>query len=110
MSYIAPTIIYYFWLIRSKKKLSMAEEEKKLTLEDVNKMSFTEFIRAFGSVIEHTPLAASSVWGGRPFPDLPSLHRAFTTFISNLNESSKAGLLRYHPDLAGKLAKVDNCL
>lgn len=80
-------------------------EEKKLTLEKVNKMSYTDFIQVFGSVIEHTPLAAASVWSSSPFSDLPSLHRAFITFISNLNESSKSGLLRCHPDLAGKLAQ-----
>lgn len=77
----------------------------KLCISEVNKMSFSDFIQTFGSVIEHTPLAAATIWSSGPFADLNCLHRAFTTFISDLNEPTKAGVLRCHPDLAGKLAQ-----
>lgn len=76
-----------------------------MTVKEINKMDFLDFVQAFGTVIEYTPLIAASVWAMRPFPDFYMLHRAFTVCISDLSQSSKKGLLRCHPDLAGKLAE-----
>ena len=80
---------------------------ERYTIERVNSMGFQEFTEEFGSVIEHTPLVAAAVWSHRPFTDLQNLHGAFCAFISQLQpETAKIGIIRCHPDLAGKLANA----
>lgn len=83
----------------------MASEPRLLTIEEVNRMDFQEFVERFASVFEHTPLAAACVWAHRPFQDVKLLHRAFCTFIRDLSPAMKEGVLRCYPDLAGRLAQ-----
>ena len=83
----------------------MEPPKKKLSLEEVNKMDYPEFISHFDAILEHGALAAGTVWAWRPFPSLQALHQAFLTFIQALSPESKEGLIRCHPDLAGKLAE-----
>ena len=82
-------------------------DRTKLTVKEINKMDFLDFVQVFGSVIEYTPLIAASVWTKRPFSDLYGLHKEFAVCISDLSQSLKTGLLRCYPwpDLAGKLAE-----
>ena len=77
----------------------------RLTLEEVNVLDFADFIEKFCSVIEHTPLAAATVWSSRPFDSVSALHEAFTAFLNHLSLDVKAGVLRCYPDLAGRLAE-----
>lgn len=86
----------------------MADGKKRLSLEEVNGMDFQQFTETFGSVIEQTPLVAATVWSSRPFQDLPSLHKAFTDFIQrDIFREARAGIIRCHPDLAGRLAEAN---
>lgn len=80
--------------------------DKKLSIEDVNGMDFQQFIETFASVIEHTRLVAATVWSYRPYANLQALHRAFANFIqTDLFPEARAGIIRCHPDLAGKLSQ-----
>lgn len=65
-------------------------------------MDFGEFVDVFGNVIERCPLIAAAVWSQRPFSDLEDLEKHFFAFIDALPQSGQEGILRCHPDLAGR--------
>lgn len=75
-----------------------------LSLDALNQLSYWEFRDQFGSVIEHCPFVAAAVWSYSPFISRAALHTAFVTSLTGLSEDAKVGVLRCHPDLAGKLA------
>ena len=77
---------------------------KPLSIEEVNKLSYEEFVTRLGSLFEQTPLVAASVWAYRPFESRDHLYDALCKFIDQLPRAGKEGLLRCHPDLAGKMA------
>ncbi|XP_066225347.1 putative 2-oxo-4-hydroxy-4-carboxy-5-ureidoimidazoline decarboxylase isoform X2 [Saccopteryx leptura] len=73
-----------------------------MDMEKVNSMDFGEFVDVFGNVIERCPLIAAAVWSQRPFSDLDDLEKHFSAFIDALPQSGQEGILRCHPDLAGR--------
>ncbi|KAJ8283525.1 hypothetical protein COCON_G00023750 [Conger conger] len=68
----------------------------------VNSLSFEEFVEIFGNVVEKCPLVAAAVWSQRPFTSLGDIEAAIADFIDGLSDSGKEGILRCHPDLAGR--------
>ena len=84
----------------------MADFQRKVTIQQVNRMNFQEFTETFSSIIECTPLAAATVWSYRPYSSVAALHEAFTNFIqTDLCPAAQAGIIRCYPDLAGKIAQ-----
>ena len=75
----------------------------RLTIDEVNKIDYEEFIRVFGSVVEHGHLAAATVWACQPFSNVEALCHSFTVFLQQLPDLAKCGIIRCYPDLAGKL-------
>lgn len=75
-----------------------------LSIDEVNNLSYEEFVSVFGSLFEQTPLISAAVWSHRPFESRESLYNALCNFVDSLPKAGKEGLLRCHPDLAGKLA------
>ncbi|EGV93368.1 2-oxo-4-hydroxy-4-carboxy-5-ureidoimidazoline decarboxylase [Cricetulus griseus] len=73
-----------------------------MDMEKVNSMGFREFVDVFGNIIEKCPLVAAAVWSQRPFSDLQDLENHFFAFIDALPRSGQEGILRCHPDLAGR--------
>ncbi|KAM4859674.1 putative 2-oxo-4-hydroxy-4-carboxy-5-ureidoimidazoline decarboxylase [Thomomys bottae] len=73
-----------------------------MDMAKVNSMDFGEFVDVFGNVIERCPLIAAAVWSQRPFSDLEDLEKHFFAFIDILPQSGQEGILRCHPDLAGR--------
>ncbi|XP_040476847.1 putative 2-oxo-4-hydroxy-4-carboxy-5-ureidoimidazoline decarboxylase [Ursus maritimus] len=73
-----------------------------MDIEKVNSMDFGEFVDVFGNVIERCPLIAAAVWSQRPFSDLEDLEKHLFAFIDALPQSGQEGILRCHPDLAGR--------
>ncbi|XP_045422803.1 putative 2-oxo-4-hydroxy-4-carboxy-5-ureidoimidazoline decarboxylase [Lemur catta] len=73
-----------------------------MDIEKVNSMDFGEFVDVFGNVIERCPLIAAAVWSQRPFSDVEDLEKHFFDFIDALPQSGQEGILRCHPDLAGR--------
>ncbi|XP_078258519.1 2-oxo-4-hydroxy-4-carboxy-5-ureidoimidazoline decarboxylase-like [Rhinoraja longicauda] len=67
-----------------------------------NSMDYEEFVGKFGNVVERCPMIAAAVWSHRPFASLEALENAFEDFIDSLPPSGKVGILRCHPDLAGR--------
>lgn len=68
----------------------------------LNSLSYEEFVNIFGNVVEKCPLITAAVWSKRPFANLSALEAAIHEFIDALPESGKEGLIRCHPDLAGR--------
>ncbi|XP_053419944.1 putative 2-oxo-4-hydroxy-4-carboxy-5-ureidoimidazoline decarboxylase [Nycticebus coucang] len=73
-----------------------------MDIDKVNSMDFGEFVDVFGNVIERCPLIAAAVWSQRPFSDVEDLEKHFFAFIDALPQSGQEGILRCHPDLAGR--------
>ncbi|XP_072120396.1 2-oxo-4-hydroxy-4-carboxy-5-ureidoimidazoline decarboxylase isoform X2 [Mobula birostris] len=73
-----------------------------MEIQVFNSMDYEEFVDKFGNVIEKCPLIAATVWTNRPFTNLAALEKAFGDFIDLLPSPGKEGLLRCHPDLAGR--------
>ncbi|KAM6970933.1 2-oxo-4-hydroxy-4-carboxy-5-ureidoimidazoline decarboxylase [Tautogolabrus adspersus] len=68
----------------------------------VNTLPYEDFVNIFGNVVEKCPLITAAVWSSRPFLSLSTLETAINEFIDALPDSGKEGILRCHPDLAGR--------
>jgi OHCU decarboxylase len=70
-----------------------------------------QFIKIFGWVYEHSPWIADLVYSNGvqdSYNSAEGLHSAMKEVVETANKDRKIALLRSHPDLAGKLAIVDN--
>lgn len=61
-----------------------------------------EFVAVLGGIFEHAPWVAEGVWPERPFASLDDLHRAMCAVVAAAGPEAQLGLIRAHPDLAGK--------
>ena len=77
---------------------------KKLSIEEVNRMDRGEFISRFGSVFERSSWISAGAWERRPFVNLDGMHAAFVRTVHDAPTERRVGLIRAHPDLAGKAA------
>lgn len=70
-------------------------------------MTREQFIAAYGGVFEHSPFIAERAWdAGRVSEPLTAagVHAALCDEFRKASEAERLGVLRAHPDLAGKLA------
>jgi OHCU decarboxylase len=70
-------------------------------------MDFEEFVQRFGGVFEHSPWIAERAYEmelGRAHDTAGGLHSALCRAFRTASESERLGVLKAHPDLAGKLA------
>ena len=77
---------------------------KKMTVEEASNLDREGFIERFGSLYERSPWVAEGAWRERPFADLSEMHAAFVTTVRDAPPERRLGLIRAHPDLAGKAA------
>ncbi|NP_001073641.1 2-oxo-4-hydroxy-4-carboxy-5-ureidoimidazoline decarboxylase [Danio rerio] len=68
----------------------------------VNALAYEDFVKLFGNVVEKCPLISAAIWSYRPFKDLADIEARISEFIHSLPDSGKEGILRCHPDLAGR--------
>ncbi|XP_069559565.1 2-oxo-4-hydroxy-4-carboxy-5-ureidoimidazoline decarboxylase [Brachyistius frenatus] len=68
----------------------------------VNALPYEDFVDILGNVVEKCPIVAAAVWSRRPFVSSTALEACINDFIDALPESGKEGILRCHPDLAGR--------
>ncbi|XP_072287440.1 putative 2-oxo-4-hydroxy-4-carboxy-5-ureidoimidazoline decarboxylase [Pyxicephalus adspersus] len=73
-----------------------------MDIHAVNRMSYEEFLDVFGNIIEKCPLITAAVWSNHPFSSLNGIEERVYEFIDHLPPSGKEGILRCHPDLAGR--------
>jgi OHCU decarboxylase len=77
---------------------------EKATIEEVNRLDREEFVSRFGALYERSPWVAEGAWRERPFDGLAELHGAFVRAMHEAPRERQLGLIRAHPDLAGKVA------
>lgn len=66
-----------------------------------------DFVARYGSIFEHSPWIAERAWAGELAPANDTaigLHFALRSQFRMASETERLGVLRAHPDLAGKLA------
>ncbi|CAN5261505.1 hypothetical protein BH11PSE11_BH11PSE11_16120 [soil metagenome] len=74
------------------------------TLDRLNQCDAIEFASALQGVYEHSPWIAERAATLRPFHTLASLKLALQKVVADSNDAEKLGLIRAHPELAGKAA------
>lgn len=75
-----------------------------LTIDDVNRLDETDFVKTFGDIAEHSPWVARAAYVNGPFADREALIAAFVGAVEKAGEPAKRALLIEHPDLAGRAA------
>ena len=84
--------------------MAISENPKNVTLAELNRLARTDFTQKLGEIFEHAPWVAEGAYDARPFQSIESLHQAMTAVIIAAPPSVKLGLIRNHPELAGKAA------
>jgi N-carbamoyl-L-amino-acid hydrolase len=73
-----------------------------LTLERLNAADKAEFTALLDGVYEHSPWIAERAWRQRPLASLAQLKRALAEAVRTAPREDALGLIRAHPELAGK--------
>lgn len=77
----------------------------RFTTDPPSMLDRADFVARFGSVYEHSPWIAETVWdSGRVPDDAEALAESMAAVVEEAGEAAQLALLRAHPDLAGKLA------
>ncbi len=84
--------------------MSDSEAGVTLTIDDLNRMTASDFTARFGDVAEHSPWVAERAAGARPFADRDAVVDAFAAALRDATRDERLAVLRAHPDLAGKAA------
>ncbi len=77
---------------------------KTMTLSALNALDRDTFITRLGGIFEHSPWVAEGAWDKRPFASCADLHAKMVAVLDAASEDRKLGLIRAHPELAGRLA------
>ena len=78
---------------------------KNLQLEELNRMEVEQFTDVLGDIFEHSAWIAEEASSLQPFSSLEELHVAMMSVVHAATDEQKMGLLRAHPELAGKAAR-----
>jgi len=73
-----------------------------LTLEQLNSASLTDAAQMLDGLYEHSPWIAEQALNTRPFTSLAHLKFAMTEVLARAGREAQLGLIRAHPELAGK--------
>ena len=80
----------------------------QLSLNELNQSSRTDFVETLGGIFEHSPWVAEGAFLERPFETLDALHACMVRVVDAAGLDRQLGLIRAHPDLAGKAARAGN--
>ena len=73
-----------------------------LTLEQINAASVAQFVALLDGTYEHSPWIAERAAGLRPYVSLAQLKLALAQVVREAGRELQLGLIRAHPELAGK--------
>jgi len=73
-----------------------------LTLQQINAASVAEFTTLLDGTYEHSTWIAERAAASRPFASLAALKRALVEVVRESGLEAQLGLIRAHPELAGK--------
>lgn len=74
-----------------------------------SRMDRAEFVARFGGIFEHSPWIAERAWElelGPAHDSAGGLHNALCRAFRSASEDERLGVLKAHPDLAGRLAQA----
>jgi allantoate deiminase/N-carbamoyl-L-amino-acid hydrolase len=74
------------------------------TLQHLNSCSAAEFVDALGGIYEHSAWIPQRAAAQRPFANLTALKLALHAVVTAASRDEQLGLIRAHPELAGKAA------
>jgi OHCU decarboxylase len=77
-----------------------------LALDDLNAMDADAFAAALGGVFEHSAWVARDAHARRPFGSVGELARALEAAMRAAPRARQLGLIRAHPELAGREARA----
>lgn len=75
-----------------------------LTLAELDTDNQADFTALLDGVYEHSPWIAERAWAARPFSTLTALKTALVQTVRQASREEQLGLIRAHPELAGKAA------
>ncbi len=73
-----------------------------ITLEQLNSASREEAAQLLDGLYEHSPWIAEQALNERPFRSLAHLKHAMCEVLAHAGREAQLGLIRAHPELAGK--------
>ncbi len=76
----------------------------RVTLEELNELPETDFVRLLGGLWESSPWVVAETARMRPFFSVESLFYGMSMVVFSSDPGKQLDLIRAHPDLAGKLA------
>ncbi|SEA89701.1 2-oxo-4-hydroxy-4-carboxy-5-ureidoimidazoline decarboxylase [Variovorax sp. YR216] len=79
-----------------------------LTIDQLNTASGAELVALLDGVYEHSPWIAERAAKTRPFRSLPHLKHALVQAVTSASRDEQLGLIRAHPELAGKAMVAKN--
>jgi 2-oxo-4-hydroxy-4-carboxy-5-ureidoimidazoline decarboxylase len=74
------------------------------TLAALSALPQAGFVTRLGAIFEHSPWIAERAWAARPYASVDALHAAMIAVLAGASEAEQLGLIRAHPELAGKEA------
>lgn len=75
-----------------------------MKLNDLNNASAADFVALLDGTYEHSPWIAERAAAARPFKTLAALKVALARVVREASVNEQLGLIRAHPELAGKAA------
>jgi 2-oxo-4-hydroxy-4-carboxy-5-ureidoimidazoline decarboxylase len=75
-------------------------------LATLNTCDGDDFVAALGGIFENAPWVAERAFATRPFATVADLHAAMIRAMANAGETERLALIRGHPELASKVARV----
>jgi 2-oxo-4-hydroxy-4-carboxy-5-ureidoimidazoline decarboxylase len=75
-----------------------------ITLAQLNALPRDAFIGALEGIFEHSPWVPAGVAATRPYASREALHAAMCNVVRQAGPEAQLGLIRAHPELAGKAA------
>jgi len=77
-----------------------------ISLPQLNAASAEDFVSALATIYEHSDWVPRRLTQQRPFQNAEKLRLAMRQVVADATSEEQLGLIRAHPDLAGKLAKA----
>ena len=71
-------------------------------INEINKLTKTEFIKVFGNIFENSEWIASELFNQKPFFDFTELSSNMIKIFENTTKEKQLKILNSHPDLANK--------
>ncbi|GAB2181705.1 2-oxo-4-hydroxy-4-carboxy-5-ureidoimidazoline decarboxylase [Denitratisoma sp. agr-D3] len=75
-----------------------------LSIDALNRLDQAAFTDHLAAIYEHSPWIPQRAWSHRPFADRAALAAAMAQVLAQASRDEQLGLIRAHPELAGKAA------